>query len=393
MSFAFRTVPSLICQLGAASSKTKCMLGNIFKTELNCSSILLVTDEHINKIGLLEHAIENIQDAGINVKVFDKVTGDPPESIVIEALKQAEGIDGVLGFGGGSSLDVSKVVAFLKGDSSQELNDIYGVDNCVGKRLPLVLVPTTAGTGSEVTPISILTTGENEKAGIVAHQLYPDVALLDGNLTLTIPPETTAFTGIDAMVHALEARTSKFKKNPLSNVYAHEALSLLGKNIKTVCEDGGNSQARSEMLLGSCYAGVAFANSPVAAVHALAYPLGTHFKVPHGLSNSLMLSHVIRFNADGSNSAAHEYSEAAKIIFGQSALGWPSELHGAHYLADSFELLSEELNLPLKLSEVGVTENDIEALTSAAAKQERLLPNNPVPVSIDDIRELYLKAL
>jgi alcohol dehydrogenase class IV len=168
---------------------------------------------------------------------------------------------------------------------------------------------------------------------------------------------------------------------------------LLGKNIKTVCEDGGNSQARSEMLLGSCYAGVAFANSPVAAVHALAYPLGTHFKVPHGLSNSLMLSHVIRFNADGSNSAAHEYSEAAKIIFGQSALGWPSDLHGAHYLADSFELLSEELNLPLKLSEVGVTENDIEALTSAAAKQERLLPNNPVPVSIDDIRELYLKAL
>merc|ERR1712156_1174392 len=178
------------------------------------------------------------------------------------------------------------------------MGEIYGIDLCIGKRLPLIQVPTTAGTGSEVTNISVITTGQAEKKGVGSAQLYADYAVLDGDLTTTIPPKTTAATGIDAMVHAIEAFTSKHKKNVLSDVLAKEALSLLGSNIKRACVDGNDREARMAMLLGSLYAGMAFSNSPCAAVHALAYPIGSHFHVPHGLSNSLMLPHVLRFTGE-----------------------------------------------------------------------------------------------
>jgi alcohol dehydrogenase class IV len=190
-------------------------------------------------------------------------------------------------------MDVAKVVAFLgQRDCRQNIQDIYGVGMCNGSRMPLIQVPTTAGTGSEVTPISIVTTGESEKKGIVSPVLLPDWAVLDGELTTSLPSKVTAATGIDAMVHAIEAYTSKIKKNPLSDLLAKEALRLLGSNIRRVCSEGGaaDAEARGQMLLGSLYAGMAFANAPVAAVHALAYPIGALFHVPHGVSNVLMLS-------------------------------------------------------------------------------------------------------
>ena len=153
----------------------------------------------------------------------------------------------------------------------------------------MIQVPTTAGTGSEVTPISIVTTGQSEKKGVVSPVLLPDWAVLDGELTLSVPSDVTAATGIDAMVHAIEAYTSRIKKNALSDLLAREALFLLGSNIREACTKGSNKAARSNMLLGSTYAGMAFANAPVGAVHALAYPIGATFHVPHGLSNMLML--------------------------------------------------------------------------------------------------------
>ena len=389
----FRNTRNLLCQLGAASSNGQ--LGKIFAEELNCRAVLLVTDRGVREAGLIEGAVTNLQQAGIDCHIFDRVEADPPESVILDALQSAteSGVDGILGLGGGSSMDVAKVVAFLHGSTTQSLSEIYGVEKCQGTRLPLVQVPTTAGTGSEVTPISIITTGANAKMGIVAHQLYPDYAVLDGSLTLSVPPIVSAATGIDAMVHAIEARTSKLKKNPLSDLLAHEALRLLGNNIKTVCEDGNDALAREQMLLGSCYAGMAFANAPVAAVHALAYPLGSHFKVSHGLSNSLVLPHVLRFNARD-NHAAAEYAEAAKILFPSLLpMVWPSDIHGAHYLADSFAELAEELNVPTQLSDVGVSSHDIDMLSTEALKQERLLPNNPVAMTLEDIREIYTQAL
>ena len=181
-----------------------------------------------------------------------------------------------------------------------------------GSRLPLIQVPTTAGTGSEVTQISILTTGATAKMGIVSPQNLPDWAVLDGNLTLTVPKKITAYTGVDAMVHAIEAYTSKFKKNQLSDLLAEEALRILSSNIHTAVFDGNNAAARAQMLLGSMYAGMAFGNAPVAAVHALAYPIGSHFKVPHGFSNSLVLPQVMEFNAPA---ASHQYARLAPCTF------------------------------------------------------------------------------
>ncbi len=227
--------------------------------------------------------------------MFSDVVADPPASIVEEACAKARAldIDGVIGFGGGSSMDVAKLVALMVG-SGEKLDDIYGVNMVKGKRLPLIQIPTTAGTGSEVTPISIITVGATEKKGVVAPALLPDIALLDAELTLGLPASITAATGVDAMVHAIEAYTStSANNNPVSRVLACEALRLLGDNIRRVVTNPGDIEARSNMLLGSTLAGQAFANSPVAAVHALAYPLGGIYHIPHGLSNALVLPHVM----------------------------------------------------------------------------------------------------
>jgi alcohol dehydrogenase class IV len=189
-------------------------------------------------------------------------------------------------------MDVAKLVALLA-HGTEKLDEVYGVGVAKGPRLPLILVPTTAGTGSEVTPISIVTTGEGEKKGVVSPVLLPDIAVLDAELTLGLPAAVTAATGIDAMVHAIEAYTSKRLKNPVSDCLAREALRLLSLNIHEACSDGSNCEARQGMLLGAMLAGLAFANAPVAGVHALAYPVGARFHVPHGLSNSLVLPAVM----------------------------------------------------------------------------------------------------
>jgi alcohol dehydrogenase class IV len=228
----------------------------------------------------------------------------------------------------------------------------------------------------------------------VSPQLLPDAALLDGDLTLSVPPATTAYTGIDAMCHALEAMTSRHKKNPVSDVLARQALTLLGDNIRTVCgspDAPGFRQARAAMLLGSTLAGMAFANAPVAAVHALAYPVGSHFGVPHGLSNALMLPHVIRFNSEDAAAAA-TYAEVCDILF-PDWKRWKSDLHGAAALADGFAELAEELGIATTLGEVGIADTDVDLLSIEALKQTRLLPNNPREVRLDDALALYRAAL
>lgn len=290
-SFLFNTTKSILYEVGSSKK-----LGELFYN-LGCKKgqkIMLITDNGIRSRNLDQSCVNALENYGYEVLRYSNVIADPPESNILEAveLSKSHNVCGVIGFGGGSSMDVAKLVAFLSNrNCTQSLSDIYGVGNCVGARLPLVQVPTTAGTGSEVTPISIITTGASEKKGIVSPQLLPDWAVLDGELTLSLPASITAATGIDAMVHAIEAYTTKLKKNPLSDILAKESLILLGTNIRRVCSPSGSQDphARGAMLLGSMYAGMAFANAPVGAVHALAYPIGTHFHVPHGLSNSLML--------------------------------------------------------------------------------------------------------
>jgi alcohol dehydrogenase class IV len=253
-----------------------------------------------------------------------------------------------------------------------------------GSRLPLVQVPTTAGTGSEVTPISIVTTGETTKMGVVSPRLYADLALLDASLTLGLPPKVTAATGIDAMVHAIEAYTSRHKKNELSDMLGRKALELLSNNILLACREGGNLAARQAMLLGAMLAGQAFSNSPVAAVHALAYPIGGIFHVPHGLSNALVLPHVLRFNA---SHAEPLYGEIAAIVCP------PGSTQDCKSLITRLEEIAAETGIETQLRQVGITEGDLDRLADDAMLQTRLLVNNPREVTREDARAIYAAAL
>ena len=261
-------------------------------------NIFVVSDRGLTELGLIEPTIKKLK-KNCNIKIFNDVESDPSKKTLLNAFSDAREFEstGVLGFGGGSSMDVAKLVSLLLG-SNQQIETIWGVNNAKGPRLPLVLIPTTAGTGSEVTPISIITMDDKEKKGVSSKFILPDLAILDPLLTTNLPANITASTGVDAMVHAIEAFTSiNSNNNPVSKMLSIEALKLLGSSIKTAVFDGHNINARSNMLLGSMLAGKAFANSPVAAVHALAYPIGGLFNISHGLSNSLVLTSVMKFNS------------------------------------------------------------------------------------------------
>ncbi|CAN7491705.1 iron-containing alcohol dehydrogenase [Pseudomonas umsongensis] len=382
LSMAFNTTRSIIIERGAATRLATQVL------DLGASSVLLVTDAGVMAAGLLEPVLNGFAAAGVPVQVFAEVLADPPEAVILAAVEagRACGADCVVGFGGGSSLDAAKLAALLL-RGGEELAKIYGINQSKGARLPLILVPTTAGTGSEVTAVSVVTTGAGEKNVVISPSLLPDLAVLDAELTLGLPAHITAATGIDAMVHAVEAYTSRHLKNPLSDCLAKDALRLLCGSLHQACNEGADLVARENMLLGACLAGMAFANSPVAAVHALAYPIGARFHVPHGVSNALVLGAVMRFNLEA---AAPLYAQLAEIVL-PSETG--SELHRARALADYLGGLAGELQLPTRLRDVGIGEADIQALAEDAMKQARLLGNNPRTVSLADVLAIYREVL
>jgi alcohol dehydrogenase class IV len=381
-SFVFNTAPSVISKAGASLELSEVFNG------LGVSRILLITDPGLVKLGLVKPVLDAMVANGLQVELFDQVREDPPEAVVLAAVNCAQDFaaDAVLGLGGGSSMDVAKLAAVLAGSTIQSLTDIYGVDLLTGQRLPLVLVPTTAGTGSEVTPVAVITTGETTKAGVSSKQLLPDVAVLDAELTLGLPPLITAMTGIDAMVHAIEAYTSKIKKNAYSDALAKEALARLAGSILIAVKDGANVEARANMLFGAMLAGQAFANAPVAAVHALAYPLGGRYHIPHGLSNSLVLPAVMRFNA---SHARHLYAELAPILV-PSCSG--SDEEKTTQLISFIEQLIVEVGLPSSLKDAGVSEDSLTTLADDAMLQQRLLMNNPRAVTRADALAIYQAA-
>ena len=356
--------------------------------QYNASRILLVTDKGVRGAGLTADAEVALTAARMSVTVFDDVVADPPSQIIesAAALCRDQKIELVLSIGGGSALDTAKLVAYLA-KSPDRLDDIYGVGLAKGQRLPMILVPTTAGTGSEVTPIAIVTTPTTEKKGVVSPRLIPDWAVLDPELTLGLPSHVTAATGIDAMVHAIEAYTSKVKKNPMSDQLARQALALLAANVRRVCKDGRDLEARSQMLLGSMLAGMAFANAPVAAVHALAYPIGAIFHVPHGLSNALVLPHVLEFNLPAAEAL---YAELAEIV--KPGLRATSQRDRARAFIDEMISIGRDCAVPASLSAVGIGQDDLKKLAEDAMKQTRLLVNNPRQLTFDDAYAIYSAA-
>lgn len=379
-AFDFRYGPRLRMAAGAAD-----MLDTMFPS----GPLLFVTDADRIRLGLPDRPLAALRAAGRHIVLFDAVEADPSTATVetCAAAGRAAAVVGVVGFGGGSPMDVAKLAAYLLG-SGDALDSIYGVDQANGKRLPLVLVPTTAGTGSEATPIAIVTVGGAEKKGVVALPLTSDWALLDPELTTGLPRHVTAATGIDAMVHAIEAFTSARLKNPLSDTLARQALRLLAGAIRTACDRPDDRTARADMLLGSHLAGVAFANAPVGGVHALAYPLGGHFHVPHGLSNALMLAGVMTHNLPA---AAPLYAKIAQDI--DPALAALSAAARAEGAIDALRRIAVDCGLPARLRDVGVEAGHLDLLATEAMRQTRLLMNNPRPIDLADARRLYADAL
>ncbi|MDN2661471.1 iron-containing alcohol dehydrogenase [Neptunomonas phycophila] len=380
--FSFNTPGSMHVEWGGAKR-----LGELLSGWFKERNLLIVTDKFLNESGLLEETKASLKAHGFHTIIFDDVVADPPEHVLMSCVElgKSQQADIVLGLGGGSSMDIAKLVAVML-TSEQPLSELYGIGNVQGSRTPLIQVPTTAGTGSEVTNITILTTGETTKMGVVAQQLYADRVLLDAELTVGLPALPTAATGIDAMVHAIEAYTSAHLKNPVSDALAKEALRLLANNLITACTDGTNRAAREAMLLGANLAGQAFSNSPVAAVHALAYPLGGHYHLPHGLTNALMLGPVLRFNM---KAAAELYAELADVLLGESQEDTATK---ASRFVDHMQSLMNASGAPQKLREVDVTEESLPTLAKDAMLQTRLLGNNPVPVTEEDALNLYREA-
>ncbi len=369
----FKTVSDIRIAPGGAA-KLDALVQGLFTNK----RIAIVTDKGVRGLGLMDGGLSALESAGYDVMVFDQVVADPPEATVQEI---ADGIRGfgaglVIGFGGGSPMDTAKVAAHLAG-CDQPLDTMYGVDNAKGPKLPLLLIPTTSGTGSEVTNVAILTTGKTAKKGVVADSLYADRVLLDAELTLGLPASITAATGIDAMVHAIEAYTSIRLKNPISDALALTALRKLRNNIVQAVNEPTNLNARNEMLIGAMIAGQAFSNAPCAAVHALAYPLGGFFHVPHGLSNALVLTEVMKYNQPN---ADHWYGEIATDMgVGQSG--------GS--LIDEMLRIKEETRVPQTLTEVNIPSDAIIMMADDAMTKDRLLMNNARVMTHEAVVKIY----
>ncbi len=349
---------------------------------LNAEKVLVVTDKGIVNAGIYDILSEILENTAKEIVLFDNVQPDPSIELVnqVVGIARANAIDVVIGIGGGSSLDTAKVAAALV-KNNKEITNYIGIELLENESLPIIAIPTTAGTGSEVTHIAILSDEKEQlKKGIVSTKLIPSFAVLDPNLTKGLPPHVTAATGMDALVHAMEAYIS-VNANLYSDMLALKAIELIGANIKEVYNNGKNIQAREKMLLGSLYAGIAFANAGVAAVHAFAYPLGGMFHIPHGLANSVMLPTIMEFNITGSE---EKFVQIAKCL--------SSNGNNPQCVIDEIRQLCIDIKIPLSLKELNIPESAITQLAEGAMKVTRLLVNNPREITYQDAVELYTAA-
>jgi alcohol dehydrogenase len=379
----FQTTPRLVMAAGALDS----IAAEVAR--LGGKKVLVVTDPGLVKSGIVER-LENIL-AGAKLKFsrFDQVPPDPPYEVASQAAEVAlaENAQVIIGIGGGSALDIAKVASVLA-SNKQPVADMFGIDRIAKPGLKTILVPTTAGTGSEATPIAILSDHhEKLKKGIVSPHLFPAAAVLDPELTLGLPQAVTAATGMDALIHAVEAFTSRNATN-MTDMLALEAMELCFHNLRTAYADGGNLEARSAMMEGSLLAGMAFANAGVTAVHAFAYPIGAEYHIPHGVANSIMLAAVMEFNLLGN---LPKFAAMAEV-FGEDVDGM-SRRDAAAVAVDAMRSLADDLGVPTSLSQFGVKEADIPGLAQGVMKVTRLLANNPRQLNLADAEAIYRRVL
>ncbi len=350
---------------------------------------LVITDQGVLKSGWVDKTMERLQQAGLTTRLFAEVMAEPNMDFLNDTAERVrpDGSDLVVGIGGGSSLDTGKMVAAILANGGK-VQDYFGIDQIPVRGLPMVMLPTTAGTGSEVTPNAIFTdTVARLKKGVVSPFLLPDVAIADPHLTLSCPPSVTAATGMDALTHAIESYTS-VKATPLTDVYAVEAIRLIGRSLRTAVFRGSDLRARTEMALGSMMAGVSLANAGVGAVHALAYPVGGKFGVPHGVSNSQLMPYVMEYNVLGN---IRKFAEVARLM--GEPVGGLSTREAAQVVVTATRRLGEDIGIPMRLSHFKVTADAIPEMSQQAFNNRRLMDNNPRALSLDEVRAIYEKAL
>jgi len=338
--------------------------------------------------GLCDALVAHFEEQGVAVSIWDALVGEPTIAEFTAALEEARrfGADCLVGLGGGSAMDVAKLVAALF-DGRQEIADVIGVDRLGGRALPLACVPTTSGTGSEVTPIAILEDEQDElKKGVVSPHLVPDIACLDPQLTVSMPPAVTASTGLDALTHCIEAFANRFS-HPMVDSFALEGIRLIAGNLERAYHDGSDLAARAAMLRASYYGGLCLGPVNTAAVHALAYPLGGQFHVPHGVANAVLLPHVLRFNVEV---AADRYAMVADAL-GVARTG--DNARDAMAGIERIERLSRACGVIGGMSAHGISSNAIPHMAAAAMTVTRLLERNLRVVTEEDAARIYTAAL
>lgn len=355
---------------------------------LGARHTLVVTDPGIRKAGLLDRALEPLRASGTEVEVYDDVEPEPPMEVLEKCHEtyRKEHFDLVVGVGGGSSLDVAKSMSVLLTNEGSP-RDFLGTDLVPHPGAPSVLIPTTAGTGAEATPNAIFSIEEEKvKKAIVSSHIIPRVAILDPTLTLGLPPAQTAASGVDALTHCLETYVA-LNATPISEMFSLEGMRLISGSIRRAVASGADLQARSDMLLGSYYGGVCLAGASAGAIHALSYPLGGRFHVPHGISNAMLFPHVMEFNYI----ADLEKFAAISEVLGEEVEGL-SLREAAEASVNAVRTLCEDVGVPTTLRELNVDPSAIPELAEAASQITRLLDFNPRRMTKEDIIRVYERA-
>lgn len=351
---------------------------------------VIITDSGVFNAGLIDKPKSILENNGIEVHIIHDTPPEPPLNKVQEIYQVAKALNSqvIIGIGGGSAMDTAKLVAIAL-NNNVELQDVVdGKAQFEYRGIPTIMIPTTSGTGSEATPNSIVLIPERElKVGVVDEKMLPNCVILDPQMTVDLPPHITANTGIDALCHAIECYISK-KASPFSDTFALKAIELIVGNIRTAYHDGKNLKARENMLLGSYFGGASIATSSTVAVHALSYPLGGKYHIPHGLSNAILLPDVMKFNLDACEEKFATVAKAMKLdVYGLT------QRQAAEKMIDELYALIKELNIKCDLRAIGITENILDELADSALTVKRLLDNNPKVMTKSDIVEIYKKIL
>ena len=363
-------------------------LSKIIK-EMKLNKVLIVIDYNLKKMGIVDYIFNNLKEENISFTVNDNIKNEPTITEIDQAINDlniASNYDGIIAIGGGSTIDMAKLLA-ISGSIEGSVRNYIGTNLIDKPGIPLIILPTTSGTGAEVTPNAIVKDKKKEwKKGIVSPYLMPDLVILDPELTFSVPPKITAETGIDAFTHAIECFICK-KSNPMSDLFALDSMRLINKYLRRAVRNGSDKEARYYMALGSLYGGIAITNSGTGGVHGLAYPLGGKYNISHGLSNSILLADVMEFNA---KAVPEKFIKVDDVMEIETTNFTKEKI--VKSVVDEIRKLVNDVGITIEGFEVSEKVLDNLA-TLAISEQQRLIKNNPREIKFEDAKRIYKKAL